>query len=279
MFPPSLKGAATVLRPSGRFVFSVPHPATDTAYRVWERDDNGRKISLKLDRYFETGATVCHWSMPRLRVSVVHAVLAPYACGLVRHAVERRVRASTFCASHDRRAAQIAQNPALEDCARMPYFLILLSSPISRRAVIAVPEFRVPKFRGSPIRTSEPRHCGTAKPRLGVPMLCDSHVHFFSPGFFDTLGAQLGLPPEGRPPTVVAKTGWQDPASNDALADRWVEELDRHSVARAAVIASVPGDEMVGGSRGRASSRPACRLLHAGSDPRRRARPGAAGAR
>ena len=97
MFPPSLRGAATVLRPSGRFVFSVPHPATDTAYRVWERDDNGRKICLKLDRYFETGATVCDWSMPRLG-TVVDAVLAPYACGLVRHAVERRIR--------DRRSAR-----------------------------------------------------------------------------------------------------------------------------------------------------------------------------
>jgi predicted TIM-barrel fold metal-dependent hydrolase len=74
-------------------------------------------------------------------------------------------------------------------------------------------------------------------------MTCDAHVHFFSPGFFDTLGSQLGLPPEGRAATVVAKTGWQDPASNDALADRWVVELDRHTVARAAVIASVPGDE------------------------------------
>ena len=75
------------------------------------------------------------------------------------------------------------------------------------------------------------------------PPICDAHVHFFSPGFFDTLGAQMGLPPEGRAATVVAKTGWQDPESNDALADRWVEELDRHGVARAAVIASVPGDE------------------------------------
>ena len=29
----------------------------------------------------------------------------------------------------------------------------------------------------------------------------------------------------------------------DALADRWVAELDRHGVARAALIASIPGDE------------------------------------
>jgi predicted TIM-barrel fold metal-dependent hydrolase len=32
--------------------------------------------------------------------------------------------------------------------------------------------------------------------------------------------------------------------SIDALADRWIAELDRHGVARAALIASLPGDEM-----------------------------------
>lgn len=75
-------------------------------------------------------------------------------------------------------------------------------------------------------------------------MICDAHVHFFSPGFFDGLGAQLGLPAEGRAAAVVARAGWQDPESVEALADRWVAELDRHSIARATLIASVPGDEM-----------------------------------
>ncbi|MEW6321970.1 MAG: amidohydrolase family protein [Acidobacteriota bacterium] len=74
-------------------------------------------------------------------------------------------------------------------------------------------------------------------------MLCDAHVHFFSPGFFDGLGVQLGLPPEGRAAAVVARAGWDDPVSIDALADRWIAELDRHGVARAALIASLPGDE------------------------------------
>ena len=37
--------------------------------------------------------------------------------------------------------------------------------------------------------------------------------------------------------------GWDAPGTPDALADRWVAELDRHQVARAALIASVPGDE------------------------------------
>jgi predicted TIM-barrel fold metal-dependent hydrolase len=36
--------------------------------------------------------------------------------------------------------------------------------------------------------------------------------------------------------------GWDAPGDAEALADRWVAELDRHQVSRAALIASVPGD-------------------------------------
>jgi hypothetical protein len=74
-------------------------------------------------------------------------------------------------------------------------------------------------------------------------MICDAHVHFFSPGFFDALGGQMGLPAEHRAATAVQRAGWQDPVSVEALADRWVSELDAHQVSRAALIASVPGDE------------------------------------
>lgn len=75
-------------------------------------------------------------------------------------------------------------------------------------------------------------------------MICDAHVHFFSPGFFDGLGAQMGLPAEGRADAVVARAEWQPPGSVEALADRWVAEFDAHGVSRAALIASLPGDEM-----------------------------------
>src|SRR5688572_11631730 len=74
-------------------------------------------------------------------------------------------------------------------------------------------------------------------------MINDAHIHFFSPNFFETLGVQKGLPAEGRGANVVQTLAWDDPASVDALSDRWVSELDRHHVARAAIIASVPRDE------------------------------------
>src|SRR5712691_4055507 len=60
----------------------------------------------------------------------------------------------------------------------------------------------------------------------------DAHCHFFSTPFFAGLGGDAAL----------AKLGWDAPGSAESLADRWVAELDRHHVARAALIASAPGD-------------------------------------
>lgn len=75
--------------------------------------------------------------------------------------------------------------------------------------------------------------------------IADAHCHFFSPAFFDTLARgrpDLAADPEpGRAATTLL--GWDAPGTADALADRWVAELDRHGVARAVVIASVPDDE------------------------------------
>ena len=51
------------------------------------------------------------------------------------------------------------------------------------------------------------------------------------------------LPVERRAAAVAAKLGWTDPGEPAALAATWVRELDTHSVARAALIASIPGDE------------------------------------
>jgi predicted TIM-barrel fold metal-dependent hydrolase len=64
-------------------------------------------------------------------------------------------------------------------------------------------------------------------------MICDAHVHFFSPAFFRQLGASA---------EAITGLGWDDPISPESLADRWVTELDRHAVARASLIASSPAD-------------------------------------
>src|SRR5436189_5265082 len=63
-------------------------------------------------------------------------------------------------------------------------------------------------------------------------MINDAHCHFFSAPFFAALGGDA----------AIVRLGWDAPGTAEALADRWVAELDRHQVSRAALIASVPGD-------------------------------------
>lgn len=87
----------------------------------------------------------------------------------------------------------------------------------------------------------------------------DAHCHFFSTEFFATLARQRGAAGRARSPQreemerelvaaslargVCDELAWEDPSSAFSLADRWVRELDAHDVGRAALIASVPGDE------------------------------------
>jgi hypothetical protein len=50
----------------------------------------------------------------------------------------------------------------------------------------------------------------------------------------------------GSPPLKTCNRYWTGnfpPADPNELADRWVVELDRYGLSRAALIASIPGDE------------------------------------
>jgi predicted TIM-barrel fold metal-dependent hydrolase len=67
----------------------------------------------------------------------------------------------------------------------------------------------------------------------------DAHVHFFSPAFFSSLSAQSGRPVE----EVAHVLGWRVSHSCEDLAEAWRSELDKRGVAKAALIASIPGDE------------------------------------
>lgn len=69
----------------------------------------------------------------------------------------------------------------------------------------------------------------------------DAHVHFFSHRFFSMLAQQKGdRPAEELGPLL----NWDIPSPEpEHLAERWVGELDRYSVERAVLIASVPRDE------------------------------------
>jgi predicted TIM-barrel fold metal-dependent hydrolase len=67
----------------------------------------------------------------------------------------------------------------------------------------------------------------------------DAHIHFFSSQFFATLAEQKKVTID----SIQTSLGWQLAASPEQLAETWVQELDRHGVDKAAIIASVPGDQ------------------------------------
>jgi predicted TIM-barrel fold metal-dependent hydrolase len=75
--------------------------------------------------------------------------------------------------------------------------------------------------------------------------LNDGHCHFFSTRFFELLAAQLPVGAGGglTAPALCGRLGWDDPGTPEALADRWVAEMDRCGVGRSMLIASLPGDE------------------------------------
>jgi predicted TIM-barrel fold metal-dependent hydrolase len=67
--------------------------------------------------------------------------------------------------------------------------------------------------------------------------IADAHVHFFSHRFFELLAAQ-------KPGLTFESLHWQMPPERpEDLANIWAHEMDRHGVARAALISSIPGDE------------------------------------
>lgn len=72
----------------------------------------------------------------------------------------------------------------------------------------------------------------------------DAHCHFFSTRFFEALGREQPGRFDPDPGICVPDVlGWDPPGPSEALADRWVAELDRQQVVRATLIASTPGDE------------------------------------
>ena len=73
-------------------------------------------------------------------------------------------------------------------------------------------------------------------------MICDAHCHFFSRRFLEILTTDTPHAARGLE-RVAESLAWELSDSAESLADRWVGELDRHGVSRAALIASVPGDE------------------------------------
>jgi predicted TIM-barrel fold metal-dependent hydrolase len=68
----------------------------------------------------------------------------------------------------------------------------------------------------------------------------DAHVHFLSRAFFEGLGRQKGASIDAQLSGLGIEIPTEDPTT---LANRWVQELDKHGVRSTVLIASIPGDE------------------------------------
>lgn len=80
-----------------------------------------------------------------------------------------------------------------------------------------------------------------AQTQLGEIRVSDAHIHFFSRSFYEGLARQRKVEDAEALGPIL---DWEIPNADPVmLAGRWVYELDRRSVARAALIASVHGDE------------------------------------
>lgn len=120
----ALAAASVVLEERGRLVFSVPHPFTDSPYRAWERDEDGNKLALKVDRYFDSGMRLLSWNMERLDYhweTPQNSLTLGQWSDLVAGAGFVIKRLSEPRPSAD----QVAARPELDDASRLPYFLIV----------------------------------------------------------------------------------------------------------------------------------------------------------
>jgi SAM-dependent methyltransferase len=121
--PAVLRSAFALLPEGGRLVFSIPHPCTDTPFREWERDEAGNKTALKVDSYFDSGPTVCHWSMARLK----YHWQSPYWRYTLSEWSDMAGKTGFLLRRlHEPRPTeeQAQQNPHIEDARRLPSFLI-----------------------------------------------------------------------------------------------------------------------------------------------------------
>ncbi len=119
----AMKASARVLRKRGRLAFTIPHPVTNTPYREWEWDAEGKRVALKIDRYFDSGPQTTRWAMARVKrpweTPHWHRPLSEWsemirAAGFIIHRIDEP-RPTTD---------QVKRRPELEDCLRVPYFLL-----------------------------------------------------------------------------------------------------------------------------------------------------------
>lgn len=120
-----VRGARRLLRPGGRFVFSISHPMNSAAVR-WERPSaaNPDRGAMLVDHYFDEGPAWLEWTMKRLKrpfsTPYWHRTLETWF-GLLRRSGFEVESLAEPRASH--RDARI--NPLLEGSRRVPFYLVV----------------------------------------------------------------------------------------------------------------------------------------------------------
>jgi SAM-dependent methyltransferase len=128
-----IRGAFQVLRPQGRFVFSISHPM-NTAAVGWERPMQRPRGAFMIDHYFDEGPASLRWQMKRLKrpfsTTFWHRTLETWFTLLRRSGFE-------VIALKEPRAnlAAVRKVPFLDSNLRIPFFLIFdCRKPIDARS-------------------------------------------------------------------------------------------------------------------------------------------------
>lgn len=114
-----LRGVYQVVRPGARFVASITHPCSDMPFRRWERDEQGRKRWLCVDRYFERTPMTITWDRfgESVPTTALHGTLEDWFGWILGSGFELR-----GFREPSPTAEALRRRPKLEDASRIPYY-------------------------------------------------------------------------------------------------------------------------------------------------------------
>jgi SAM-dependent methyltransferase len=120
--PKVLRSIHDALVPGGRLVASIPHPCSDTPFRMWEKDDSGANRWLCIDRYFDRGPLEYAWKgwLYEFSTSAYHATLEDWFGWILNAGFTLRALREPTPTD-----AAVTRHPELDDARRVPYFLLV----------------------------------------------------------------------------------------------------------------------------------------------------------
>ena len=121
-----IRGAYRALRDRGRLVFTNTHPVTDTVFRQWHRDENGKKLAVMIGDYFDETPFVCNWTSDRFKYSFQTTGNNFTLQRWMRWIIQAGFILEDFIEPHATDEA-IAEWPSLDDTLIAPSFLIIVA--------------------------------------------------------------------------------------------------------------------------------------------------------